>query len=469
MRTLRQRLILSHIIPVLLITPLIGFALVFVLERQVILVNLARQLNRQAGLLAETAADYPEIWNDTAQAQAFTDRFSRRMTAQLSLLDEEGRVLASSDRADAGTIGRLLNHPDLDAARAGNATMRTDYSQERLAEVADVMLPVLAADGAVIGIVRVTQVSARVQERFQRLRGIILDVLVAGLLLGSMAGLALAFTLERPLAGLTRSVYQLAHGEQLQPLPERGPAELRQLARAFNILVERLNVLKAARRRLLANLIHEIGRPLGALRSANQALISGASQDPALGHDLLRGMETELRRLQRLLDDLARFYEQALGALDLDLHPVDLNGWLPAVLGPWREAARRKGLQWQVDVPTALPAVPIDSDRLGQALGNLLSNAVKYTPAGGAVTVQAGTADHAIWIGVGDSGEGIPAEEQTQIFEPFYRGRLRQRFPEGMGLGLAITRDLVQAHGGRIEVDSAPGEGSQFTIWLPLS
>jgi signal transduction histidine kinase len=241
------------------------------------------------------------------------------------------------------------------------------------------------------------------------------------------------------------------------------------LLQAVNTLVERLDTLEQARRQLLANLAHELGRPLGALRSAIQALLGGADREAALRQELMLGMDAEIGRLQRLLDDLARLHDQVLGTLELNRRPTALNDWLLRTLAPWREAAQDKELSWEAAIPAGLPTLELDADRLAQAVSNLLSNAIKYTPSGGAVSIEAGVEDDAVWIGVSDTGPGIDAEEQARIFTPFYRGRSAGRFPQGMGLGLTIARDLVVAHGGRIEIDSTPGQGSRFTIWLPLS
>jgi signal transduction histidine kinase len=133
------------------------------------------------------------------------------------------------------------------------------------------------------------------------------------------------------------------------------------------------------------------------------------------------------------------------------------------------EAARIKGLVWQLDIPDDLPAVKIDATRLGQAIGNLVSNAIKYTPRGGNVSVTAGQLEKRVWIRVADTGPGISKEEQQDIFTPFYRGSQQKRIKQGMGLGLSIARDLVEAHSGTIEVQSTLGSGSRFTIWLPLN
>jgi signal transduction histidine kinase len=175
------------------------------------------------------------------------------------------------------------------------------------------------------------------------------------------------------------------------------------------------------RRQLLANLVHELGRPLGALRSAIHALSGGADRDEELRRELLAGMDDELQRLQRLLDDLAELHERVLGSLELNRRPTALGEWLPQALIPWQKAAQEKGLRWQTDIPPDLPTVLVDPDRLGQALGNLLSNAVKYTPAGGAASTGAGVEDDAIWVRVEDTGPGIAPEDLELIFTPFYR------------------------------------------------
>jgi two-component system sensor histidine kinase BaeS len=171
--------------------------------------------------------------------------------------------------------------------------------------------------------------------------------------------------------------------------------------------------------------------------------------------------------MQPLLDDLAQLHGQVQGQVVLNRHPLSPSDWLASLLLPWQAAALEKGLDWQTDIPEHLPVQTLDPDRMAQAVGNLLSNAVKYTPAGGTVSVAAGEDDGALWIRVADTGPGIAADELEMIFEPFYRSQRERRFPQGLGLGLTIARNMVQAHGGRLEVVSTPGQGSRFTIVLP--
>lgn len=466
--TLRRRLILSQVVPLLLIIPLVGIALVYVLETQVVLVNLSSELVAETALVAELAGEHAEIWYEPAEAQAFVDRVAPHVTAKLMLVDPDGRLLASSDPSDDGLLGRRLDITGLSGARAGKISVRTAYSRDLRAEVADVLVPVLSHDDQVVGLVRLTHQLGGVHARFLRLRYLIVAILAGEVLVGVVVGWALALNLEDPLRRVSQAVYRLASGKRSEPLPEEGPAEIRLLLQAYNTLLERLHTLEEARSQLLANLVHELGRPLGALRSAVQALLAGADEEPDLRRELLAGMDAELSHLQRLLDDVERLHDQVVGPLELDRRPVALAEWLHHMLAPWGAAAHEKGLRWEVALPSDLPTITVDSDRLAQALGNLLSNAIKYTPAGGIVSVGAGAEDDSIWIRVSDTGPGIALEDQDRIFAPFYRGDSARRFPQGMGLGLTIARDLAIAHGGRLELDSAPGQGSQFTLWLPL-
>lgn len=468
MRSLRARFILSHILPLLVVIPLVGIALTYLLETQVLLAGMSNELERQAYLIAEVAWYYPQIWFDPGQAQALAARVGERLNARMMLIDADGILLASTDSTGDALIGQRVDVPGFDEALRTGRAIRVNYGERLGTGAAEALVPVYYVNGQPAGVIRLTDPLSSVYARFPRTRTFIVWVLAAGLAVGAVVGWLLAFNLERPLRRATRAISQMAEGQPLAVLPEQGPREIRQLLRAFNTLSGQLQGLEKARHRLLANLVHELGRPLGALLSAAQALGSGAAEDPALRQELLAGMEAEAQRTQRLLDDLTHLYDQTLGPLELDRRLVALSSWLAQVVAPWREAAQDKGLHWRVDFPSDLPTLAIDPDRLAQALENIVSNAIKFTPPGGKLVLEASADEDAVWIRVRDSGPGIPAEELERIFTPFYRGAAGSRFPQGMGLGLSIARDLVAAHGGHINVQSTPGARSTFTIYLPL-
>jgi two-component system sensor histidine kinase BaeS len=466
--SLRDRLLLSHTLPVLLVVPIIGIALIYVLETNILLPALAEELTGRAQLVARLAITRPDVWHVEAEAQAFVNELQVNSPARIEIFDHTGRLLASSDPTDIKRMGDIFQHQAIPQALTGEYSAQTTYSRQLQAEIADVVYPVTSADGQVVGVIRLSHRLASVQDLFLEVRYLIIIVLAFGLSVGITIGLLLALSMGRSLRQATQAVVDLSQGNLRQDRAEHGPIEVRLLLRAVNDLANRLHSLEHARRQLLANLVHELGRPLGAVHSAIWALMGRAGSDENTRPELLAGMEGEVIRLERLLDDLAQLHDQVLGALELDHQPIDLATWLPQTLISWEQAAVAKNLRWSIVVPPNLPTLEADPTRLAQTVSNLTSNAIKYTPEGGNVRVSAGLANHQIWITVEDTGPGIPAEEQEKIFDPLYRGYSGGRFPQGMGLGLNIARNLAIAHGGSIEVDSKLEQGSRFTIWLPL-
>jgi len=470
MHSLRTRLILSHILPLLIVIPLIGLILSYVLETQILLKDLSVELETEAIQTAAMAAQQSNVWQDVAQAQIFVTQYGGYTRAEVRLLDKKGNLIASNENSDADNIGKPQQLANLPTALAGKNVVQINYTLNLNADIVEVMVPVIAEpDKEVIGVVRLSQEIGHVQGRINNIRYAVAAVTAGAMIVAVIVGLVLALRLERPIRDVTEAIHNVAGGREWSSVSEQGPDELRLLVRAFNTLLERLRVLEDARKRLLANIVHEVGRPIGALQAAIQALLSGADQNPAMRRELLEGMYAEVNRLHPLLDNLTNLHDQILGTLELSPRPVKLGEWLPRTIGPWREAAQDKGLNWHADIPLTLPTVNIDPDRVAQALGNLLSNAVKYTPSGGNMSVSAGTENAHIWIEVRDTGPGLSKEEIAHIFEPFYRSQPGRRFPQGMGLGLTIAQDLIVAHDGHLDIDSQLGQGTKFTIQLPLA
>ena len=467
-RTLRQRLVWSQILPLLVALPLMGLMLAYTLEEQIIIPQLAKNLVGNARLLAEiTSAEY-ELWGDPLLFRKLISRVQLDPSIQIMFLDGQGDLLYSSDSNDSALLGRNLALPGVEPSRAGRETALTNYSLFNLNNVVvDVYEPISDVRGQVIGIIRLTYQVGSIYELFSQLRWEILIALALGLVVSFVMGTWLVISVSRPVRDVTDAIYGVATGQRQEPVNETGPEELRSQARAVNFLVEQLHSLETSRRQLLANVVHELGRPLGALRSAIHALQQGASDDPALLADLTHGMDEETHRLQFLLDELANLYDRSTGSLELNREPVETVPWLRGVLTPWRTFAEEKKLQWLEDIPPQLPVVTIDPNRMAQVIENLVNNAIKYTPPGGRVTVSAGVREGSFWLKVGDSGPGIREEEKEKIFLPYYRGDTGRRIKQGMGLGLTIAKELVTAHGGQIQVRSVRGEGSEFLVRIP--
>jgi signal transduction histidine kinase len=469
LRTLRDRLILSHLLPLLIVIPLAGIAFIYVFETRVILPGLTNELITEADLIAKLAGDRPDLWQDEGELFELANRLSPQNNARLMFLDPSGRLLASTNPADEDRVGTLLVGVNLIDVQEGKSTYFVDYSKDLQAEVIDVFAPVFASDRQLMGIIRMSYPYTDIADEIMQMRFIILGILALALLIGVGLGSFLAVTISSPIRQVTEAIDDLSRGFKLETIDVSGPEEIQTLAHSTNLLFERLHNLEKARKQLLANLVHEIGRPLGALRSAIQALAQGAEKDPQLLSDLTAGMDAETVRLQHLLDDLAHMHDQVFGSLELDRQLISPKAWLLTILRPWEEDAHKKNLQWVLQIPDELLDFEADPFRLAQAIENLVSNAIKYTSKGGSITITVGTNQTHFWVQVSDTGPGIAPKERENIFEPFYRGDQKRRIKQGMGLGLSIARDVAVAHGGDIKLESNLGEGSSFTLRIPLA
>ncbi len=274
-------------------------------------------------------------------------------------------------------------------------------------------------------------------------------------------------SIARPLHTMAAVAQSVARGRYDQPAPVAGPDEVRLLGQSINSMARQVQAAQQAERDFLANVSHELKTPLTSIQGFAQAMLDGAV-DSAEGvrrsANIIFGEADRMRRLVESLLDLARL-EAGLRALTLQ--PLDLRALLTVAADGVSLRARETGVALNVQLPPALPPITGDGDRLAQVLTNLLDNALKHTPAGGAVTLSAAVAPGAVEVAVADTGSGIPPEDLSRIFERFYQVDKSRPRSGGLGLGLAISRDIVEAHGGTLRAESQVGAGSRFTVRLP--
>lgn len=467
-RSLRNRLIFSHILPIIITIPLAAVILFFVIETQFLLPSIAENLSQDARYLAELSRAEYQLFGNPVFVSNLLNRVDITPSIRVMFLDENGTLLYSSDSSDLDQFGTILDTQGLTEAARGEEVVLTNYSIFRLRDVlVDVFTPVTSQDEEVVGVVRVSYRSAALYQLLSRLRNLITVVLIIGLLVGILIGSVLGLNIGNPIRQVTTAIYGLAQGERERIQPIEGPDEIRNLTQAVNYLVERLDELEIARRHLLANIVHELGRPLGAIRSGIQSILRGADRDPQLLNQLTQGIDEEADRMQHVLEELAHLHDEVIGTMELKREDLVLGEWLPTVLLPWKQLAGDKQIQWSEDYPPERIILSVDSFRMGQVIGNLANNAVKYTQAGGSINISAGLNENQIWIKFHDTGPGIKQSEQELVFEPFYRGDQGRKIKQGMGLGLSIARDILHAHGGEIELESLPNQGSLFIIWIP--
>jgi signal transduction histidine kinase len=465
MRTLRSSLILSHLLPVLLVTPLVMGILLYLLETQLLLGEMAGDISDKANLIAQTVNGRPDLLQNNPDAAGFVSGLSIILDEGVVLLGPDGRIVAAQEGVAGNGLTTLDPGDIAETMAAGEETILITYGLAQ--QQAIVLVPVKDINDQLIGIVGVSDTLSGAAQQVRRLRGFILGGLLLQLAAGGLIGALLARRLARPIEGAAAAVSDIAHGRSADPVPAAGPLEIQELAESVNTLSERLRLLEASRRRSLANIVHELGRPLGAIRTAIYVLRQGAGDDAQVRDELLGGIDQTIANMEPLLDDLSLLHGQVIGTTQLNRRLVPLDEWLPPLLLPWRALAGEKGLAWQTEIAPNLGVLEMDPERMAQVLGNLISNAIKYTPEGGTVIVKAGVGETAVTFSICDSGPGIDPSEQERVFEPFYRSQAQRRFPQGLGLGLTIARDLVAAHGGTLALESTPGQGSCFIVTLP--
>lgn len=292
--------------------------------------------------------------------------------------------------------------------------------------------------------------------------------LAAALAAAAAVSVVLTRRIGRTLGTVAAAAADVGAGRYEARVPAAGlGAEFDDLAAQFNAMAARLHEAERLRGRLLADVAHELRTPVATITGYLEAVEDGVQPLDAPTIALLRDQAT---RLTRLAQDLADVTHAEAGDLALDLDDVDVDDLLRAAAAAARERAAAAGVDLRVDPTSGGPAVRVDRARMAQVLDNLVANAVRHTPAGGTVTLRARrTAPGAVHLVVADTGEGIAAEHLPHVFERFYRAdTARDRARGGSGIGLAISRALVEAHGGTIAAASpGAGRGTTVTVTLP--
>ena len=234
--------------------------------------------------------------------------------------------------------------------------------------------------------------------------------------------------------------------------------------------ISELRRLERVRQDFVANVSHEFKTPLTAIQGFAETLLGGALEDEKNNRRFLEIIRDQSIRLAQLTDDLLRLARIEAGKLELDFHPVQLSALLDSLADTYTMRADRKQLSLSIDCPPDVPDVQGDASLLREVLQNLLDNAMQYTPPGGSIGLSAEHRDDQAIFTVSDTGVGIPLAAQERIFERFYRvDAARSREVGGTGLGLSISKHIVEAHGGKIWVESDIGQGSRFHFSIPLA
>ncbi len=296
-------------------------------------------------------------------------------------------------------------------------------------------------------------------------------LLLTGLAAGGIGVLLvwlLSLRVLTPVRTLSAAAQKLGEGDLAQRVPVQGPAELSQLGHTFNTMAANLETAEANRRNMVADVAHELRTPISNIQGYLEAVKDGLLQPDAATIEIIY---QQAGHLVTLVEDLRVLALAEAGALRLEFSEVSPAELIQNAAEAFQTRAAAKGIDLRLDVTSQLPLVIIDRTRVTQVIGNLLENAIKYSPEQTSVEVSVRSpGPQSIRISVTDQGKGIEADELSQIFDRFYRvDPSRARATGGSGLGLTIAKQLVEAHGGSITVESRPGQGTCFSFELPVA
>jgi len=275
-----------------------------------------------------------------------------------------------------------------------------------------------------------------------------------------------------PLRRLSAAASRVRHGDLSQRVASTSSDEVGTLTDTFNGMVESLNRNQEARRKLMADLAHEMGTPLAVLQSNLEGMLDGVVDTSP---STISSLHQESLLLSRLVNDLRTLSQAESGRLSLAVAPGNLAELVQSIVNATEAEATRKGVSLSANAEAGLPPAVMDRDRVSQVVVNLLSNALRYTSGGGSVKVTvSGSEDQSclrsLTVSVADTGQGISKEDLPYIFNHYYRGsQPAEKRADGSGIGLAVVKELVEAHKGRVWVESKEGEGSTFYFTLPAA
>ena len=296
-------------------------------------------------------------------------------------------------------------------------------------------------------------------------RGTLWSVLVSTTAAGGLSYWVSKRIVQR-LTEIEQITQQFAAGKFQKRLPKSDIPELNRLGASFNRMAASLEGVEQRRRELVGDLTHELRTPLTVVRGYLEELADGRIEPSP---EIYLRLARETKRLERLVNDLQELSQAEAGYLPISLQPVNLRPLLESLVQRFADQILEDGPVLRLECPLQLPPVLADVDRTEQVLVNLLGNAIRYTE-NGSITIRAWTEPSKLWIAVVDTGTGIAPEDLPHVFERFFRAdRSRARHSGGTGIGLAISRRLVELQGGEILVESKLGRGTRFRFFLPLA
>ncbi|PLZ92358.1 two-component sensor histidine kinase [Fischerella muscicola CCMEE 5323] len=411
----------------------------------------------------ESVADALEE-NDRERVKLIMRRYGAAETITIRVFDSKGKLIASSSPQQDQQVKNWLEVPGIRAALERKEVQGFAKGVLTNDDRLFIAQPIVR-NGQLLGVLRMSITLQQFQRQFAIVIWTVLGTLVFILLLCTFISEWLARSLSRPIQTMKNFAIRLGSGHFGDKLQIRQSNELDQLALELNRMSERLASLDQERRAFLANVSHELRTPISNVLVTVEALRNGAASDPAVSDRFFQNVEDETKRLSRLIGDLLDLGRLEAGVTLLEKQHIQLVSLIKRAVRAVE--TRLQNSQISVQVNVADLQIQGDSERLLQALLNLLDNAIKHSPPNSQILITGSKEGKQAVVTIRDQGQGVKDSDLSRIFEQFYTGD-HSRKGRGVGLGLAIAKRIIEAHGGSITVSSKVGEGATFTIYLPI-
>ena len=462
MNSLVTRLFAAFLLIILVVILIVGFALSVILRNSPL-------IERQTLARLNTAARQAFLQNPPPpnltppQSQRYVSDLSNALDVRVLLIEQSGQIIADArpEKNVALELNLAAARPDpaipgtLNGSASATNRRQWDYVTRPLGPA---RLLVFAAQRP-----RFPGFAFFVDNLFWPL----LEAGGVAALVAAVLAVLITSSIATPLQKMSTVAQGIARGDYALSAPVTGPDEVRALGQSLNAMSQQVQATQRAQRDFLANVSHELKTPLTSIQGFAQAILDGAAASPASLKRAADIIYTEAERMRRLVENLLDIARLDAGLRALHRAPLDLHLILTTTVDKFSLRTQEQGVTLVTTLPPSLPAMIGDADRLAQVFTNLLDNALKHTPAGGTVTLGASPTPGGVEISVTDTGPGIPPEDLSRIFERFYQVDKSRAKPGGLGLGLAISKDIVEAHHGGLSVESVVGQGTRFVVRLP--
>lgn len=391
------------------------------------------------------------------------DQLANVLEGRILIMDKNFRIIKDSYGLDQNKY--LITEEAIHMMRGDNIK---SYTVEK--EYAEVMVPIFDSDAkkymglvsATISIKDISSTTNAVQERGKTLY-------VLFFILSALIGWGLGSVLTKRLQMFTNAIHHMADGHLDDKIPVKGYIEVQKMAVAMNDITSKIQAVENSRQEFVSNVSHELKTPITSMKVLADSLLSQENVPAELYREFLVDIADEIERENKIINDLLALVKMDKKASTLNIAQININEMLEVLLKRLRPLAAKRNIE--IVFESFRPVVAeIDEVKLSLAFSNLVENAIKYNVDNGWIRVSLNSDHKYFYVKIADSGVGIPEDCQEQIFERFYRvDKARSRETGGTGLGLSITRNAILMHKGAIKLYSKEGEGTTFTIRLPLN